>query len=176
MEIMRLTITFEQKATAGPTSSYLDCFRGANLRRTEISSMAWLTPAFCGAPFMGYGIQYMIQAGLNPSDSFSLSLGQTGISLAGCLIAWWIMTVSGRRAMYLAGLSAMTLILVTIGFLGIAPATNSAASWAVGGLILLIVFVFQLTVRAFKLISLFVRKRLTQRFCLFRSAHLATPL
>lgn len=96
---------------------------------------------------MGYGIQYMIQAGLNPSDSFSLSLGQTGISLAGCLIAWWIMTVAGRRTMYLAGLSTMTLILMTIGFLGIAPDTNRAASWAVGGLILLIVFVFQLTVR-----------------------------
>lgn len=180
MEIIRLTVQFEEKATSGPTVSYLDCFRGANLRRTEIASLAWLTPAFCGAPFMGYGIQYMIQAGLKPNNGFALSLGQTGISLAGCLIAWYIMTVAGRRAMYLIGLAALTVILFTIGCLGLAPSSNSGASWAVGGLILLIVFVFQLTVSGTmrmckRILSLF-GNALTLSSSLSRSAPLATRL
>lgn len=145
VEVMRLTVEFEARV-AGGGGHYWDCFRGADLRRTEISAVTWSTHAFCGAPFIGYGVQFMVQAGLDAESGFSLNLGQMGVSLMGCFIAWWVMTRFGRRTMYLAGLSGMTLILMIIGFLGIAPRGNSGASWAVGVLIILMVFVFQLTV------------------------------
>lgn len=142
---MRLTVQFEAQ-TAGNNGHYWDCFRGANRRRTEIAAMTWTTHAFCGAPFIGYGIQFMIQAGLNPENGFSMSLGQTGLSLSGCIISWWVMTYFGRRTMFVTGLAGMTIILLIMGFLGLAPQSNSGASWAVGVMIMVMVFVFQLTV------------------------------
>jgi SP family general alpha glucoside:H+ symporter-like MFS transporter len=148
LEMMRLTIQFEAQ-TAGAGGHYWDCFRGADRRRTEIAAMTWTTQAFCGAPFIGYGIQFMIQAGLNPDNGFSMNLGQMGLSLTGCIIAWWVMTHVGRRTMYVTGLAGMTIILLIIGFLGLASRKNSGASWAVGVLIMIMVFVFQLTVSQF---------------------------
>jgi hypothetical protein len=44
--------------------------------------------------FNSYGIQFLVQAGLDTSDSYKLSLGQNGISLVGCFIAWYIMSKS----------------------------------------------------------------------------------
>ncbi|KAH7160990.1 alpha glucoside transporter [Dactylonectria macrodidyma] len=145
LEMMRLTVKFEAH-TAGAGGHYWDCFRGADRRRTEIAAITWTTHAFCGAPFIGYGIQFMIQAGLDPNNGFSMSLGQMGLSLTGCLVAWWVMTHVGRRTMYVTGLAGMTVILLVIGFLGLAPRSNSGASWAVGALIMVMVLVFQLTV------------------------------
>ncbi|KAG9250038.1 general substrate transporter [Emericellopsis atlantica] len=135
LDMMRLTVEFEAQ-TSGAGGHYWDCFRGADRRRTEIAALTWTTQAFCGASFIGYGIEFMIQAGLNPDNGFSMSLGQMGLSLAGCIIAWWIMTHVGRRTMYVTGLAGMTIILLIIGFLGLAPRSNTGAPWAVGVLIM----------------------------------------
>ncbi|KAM0272187.1 hypothetical protein ACHAQH_008810 [Verticillium albo-atrum] len=143
MEMMRVTNQFEMEMSTG--SHYWDCFRGSNLRRTEIACITWMTQSFCGVPFMGYGVQFMVQAGLNTKHSYALSLGQSGIGLFGCILAWFIMTWFGRRTMYLAGLSAMFTILMIMGFLGI-PADTSGTSWAVGVLVIVMVFAFQLSV------------------------------
>jgi SP family general alpha glucoside:H+ symporter-like MFS transporter len=35
-------------------TSYLDCFKGANLRRTEIVCFTWASQNLCGAGLMGY--------------------------------------------------------------------------------------------------------------------------
>ena len=143
IEMMCLTNQFEIQVSSG--AHYWDCFRGADLRRTEIAAMVWVTQAFCGVPFMGFGVQFMIQAGLDTANSFALSLGQNGISLIGCLIAWYLMTHIGRRTLYIYGLSAMFVILMIIGFLGI-PNESAGTSWAVGALIIVMLFAFQLTV------------------------------
>ncbi|CRK18757.1 hypothetical protein BN1723_011674 [Verticillium longisporum] len=143
MEMMRVTNQFEMEMSTG--AHYWDCFRGSNLRRTEIACVTWMTQSFCGVPFMGYGVQFMVQAGLNTKHSYALSLGQSGIGLFGCILAWFIMTWFGRRTMYLGGLSAMFAILMIMGFLGI-PAETSGTSWAVGVLVIIMVFAFQLSV------------------------------
>lgn len=48
--------------------------------------------------FDSYGIQFLVQAGLDTNDSYKLSLGQNGISLVGCFIAWYIMSKSPPSA------------------------------------------------------------------------------
>ena len=45
-------------------SSYIDCFRGANLRRTEICSAVYLIQVLCGNPLMGF-INYFLYVILN---------------------------------------------------------------------------------------------------------------
>jgi MFS transporter, SP family, general alpha glucoside:H+ symporter len=141
--MIRVTNQFEIEVSSG--AHYWDCFRGVDLRRTEIAAMVWVTQSFCGVPFMAYGVQFMRQAGLATEDSYSMNLGQNAIGLVGCFIAWWIMTYVGRRTLYLAGLSAMFVILMIIGFLGI-PTETASISWAVGSLIILMLFLFQLSV------------------------------
>lgn len=50
--MIRSTNELEKAVSEG--TSYLDCFRGTDLRRTEIACMAWVTQAFCGSSLMGY--------------------------------------------------------------------------------------------------------------------------
>lgn len=140
---MVITNKFEKEMSAG--TNYWHLFQGSDLRRTEVSAMAFITQAFCGVPFMGYGIQFMTNAGLDPSNSFNLGVVQSSIGLIGCLVAWYTMARFGRRTLYLAGLSAIVVVLTVVGCLGLAPASNKGASWAVGALIIIMLFAFQVS-------------------------------
>lgn len=142
VEMMKVTNQFEIEVSSG--AHYWDCFRGTDLRRTEIAAMVWMTQAFCGVPFMSYSTQFYLRAGLSSENSYSMSVGQTGLGFVGCLITWWFMSMFGRRQLYLWGLSAMFVILMAIGFCGIKD--NSASAWAAGTLLIIFLFVFQLSV------------------------------
>jgi SP family general alpha glucoside:H+ symporter-like MFS transporter len=141
VEMMVVTDQFEKEASAG--SNYWHLFRGSDLHRTEVSAMAFITQALCGVPFMGFGTQFLQGVGLSQDDSFHLTIGQDCLGLVGCIIAWWIMTKFGRRKMYLTGLSAISLILLIVGCIGLAPKSNKSASLAGGILIILMIFCFQ---------------------------------
>ena len=141
VEMMVVTDQFEKEVSAG--TNYWHLFRGSDLHRTEVSAMAFITQALCGVPFMGFGTQFLRSVGLSQDDSFHLTIGQDCLGLVGCVIAWWIMTRFGRRKMYLAGLSAIALILLIVGFIGLAPKTNKSASLGGGILIILMIFCFQ---------------------------------
>lgn len=51
-------------------SSYLDCFKIVNLRRTEISVMVYLIQVIGGNPLIGYTNLFFEQAGLDSADAF----------------------------------------------------------------------------------------------------------
>ncbi|KAF2995743.1 hypothetical protein E8E14_001509 [Neopestalotiopsis sp. 37M] len=123
VEMMIVTDKFERQAQAG--TNYWHCFQKSDLRRTEIAAMVCMTQAFCGVPFMGYGVQFMVRAGLDTDSAFNLNVVQSCVGLIGCILAWWLMTYFGRRFLYLSGLSSMFVILMAIGFLGLAPESNS---------------------------------------------------
>jgi SP family general alpha glucoside:H+ symporter-like MFS transporter len=92
---------------------------------------------------MGFGTQFLLGVGLSQNDSFHLTIGQDCLGLVGCFIAWWIMTRFGRRSIYLVGLSAICLILLIVGFIGLVPSTNKSAGLAGGVLIIFMIFCFQ---------------------------------
>lgn len=46
------TNALEKEMSEG--TSYWDCFKGVDLRRTEASSGAWMIQNLCGSAFMGY--------------------------------------------------------------------------------------------------------------------------
>jgi SP family general alpha glucoside:H+ symporter-like MFS transporter len=52
------------------TTTYWDCFKRANLRRTEISIMVYLIQVIGGNPLIGYANFFFEQAGLNAADAF----------------------------------------------------------------------------------------------------------
>lgn len=56
------------------TTTYLDCFKGSNLTRTEISVMVYLIQVIGGNPLIGYANYFFEQAGLDSSDAFNSKL------------------------------------------------------------------------------------------------------
>jgi MFS transporter, SP family, general alpha glucoside:H+ symporter len=138
------TNALEQSVSEGTT--YTDCFKGVDGRRTEIASMTWVIQAFCGSAFMGYSTYFYENAGLAKENSFDLSIGQFALGAVGTLLSWFAMTWFGRRTLYVGGLAIMFILLLIIGLVGIAPAGNASASWAIGSMLLIYTFVYDLTV------------------------------
>lgn len=75
-------------------SSFLDCFKGVDLRRTEIVCLAWPAQILAGSSFANQPTYFFQQAGLSSDASFSLGLGVTALAFVGTCISWFVMTVS----------------------------------------------------------------------------------
>ncbi|CZR45436.1 uncharacterized protein FPRO_15389 [Fusarium proliferatum ET1] len=126
-------------------TSYIDCFRGYNLRRTEIACVTWMIQPLCGFAIVGFSTYFFQQAGLDARNSFSLSLGQQGIALLGGIIAWKLLTHFGRRTLFLWGLGGSTIFQLSIGFLGI-PEPRGSVAWATGSMMMLYMLVYACTI------------------------------
>ena len=71
-----------------------DCFKGSDLRRTEIACFAWSAQVLCGSPLGGQGTYFFEQAGLATSDAFKFNLGKAAIGFLGTVASWYTLTVS----------------------------------------------------------------------------------
>lgn len=56
------------------------------------------------------------------------------------------MAYSGRRTLYLYGCILSFILMLTIGFCGLEPSSNSSVSWALGGLLIIFTFAYDSTV------------------------------
>lgn len=137
------TNELEIQKTAG--TSYWDCFRGVDLRRTELAVMTWVIQHTSGGPMLGSGTYFMEQAGLSPTNAFSLGVGQSTMAFVGTVGSWFLMPHFGRRTLYLWGLAVMFVLLIIIGGLGI-PKLSTNVGWASGALILILTFAYDLTI------------------------------
>ncbi|KAI1618228.1 MFS transporter [Exophiala viscosa] len=140
------TTALEEKITTG--ASYLDCFKGTDLRRTEIVCMVWAIQNLSGNSFSGYSTYFLEQAGLDPAKAYDFALGQYGINMVGVFGAWFLMTCGiGRRALYIYGLCGLFSMLLILGFLGLVPeAHKKEASLATGSIMLVWAMCYQLSV------------------------------
>ncbi|SCZ88768.1 BZ3500_MvSof-1268-A1-R1_Chr2-1g04625 [Microbotryum saponariae] len=139
---MIFTNEIEKEINAGTT--YFDCFKGTNLRRTEIVCMVWMIQTLAGSGFIGYSTVFFERAGLSNSNAFSLSLGNYALGAVGTISSWWTMQWFGRRDLYMWGLLSMGVVLFAVGGAGFG--SGSGASWAAGALIVFYSFLYQFTV------------------------------
>lgn len=140
------TTALEEKITRGAT--YLDCFKGTDLRRTEIVCMCWAIQNLAGNAFSNYSTYFLEQAGLPTSSSYSFALGQYAINMVGVFGAWGLMTLGlGRRTLYFYGLCGLFIMLFIMGFLGLLPPSDKVeAGLATGSLMIFWALIYQLTV------------------------------
>jgi len=145
LAMMIHTNELEIQQTSG--TSYLDCFKGVDLRRTEITCVTWLIQTTSGSPMMGWGTYFMEQAGLTASSAYSLGVGQSAMGFCGTVASWFLMPHFGRRTLYLWGQIFMFIILIVIGGVGV-PAlyVGSPYAWASGALLLILTFTYDITV------------------------------
>ncbi|PMD15660.1 sugar transporter [Hyaloscypha hepaticicola] len=144
ISMMTHTDAIEKQISAG--TSYLDCFRGVDLRRTEIACMVWMVQTLCGSTFMGYSTYFYQQAGLATAASFDLSMAQYALGMIGTVASWFLMHRAGRRTLYLYGSCVLFGLLLIIGLTAIAPSSNQPSRWAIGSMLLLFTFIYDFTV------------------------------
>ncbi|KAM5352975.1 hypothetical protein ACJ41O_005697 [Fusarium nematophilum] len=125
-------------------TSYRDCFKGVDLRRTEIVVGIWLVQTLGGQNLMGYFSYFLKQAGMDPSNSFSLSMGQYALGMVGTFGSWFLMAKVGRRKIHFSGLCCQLILLVIVGSLSFSKDNGSV--WAIGAMLIVFTFVYDFTV------------------------------
>lgn len=162
VDMMRHTNELEKEMSAG--TSYLDCFKGVNLRRTEIVCMLFLSQNLAGNTFSNYSTYFFKQAGLTGTVPYDFALGQYGLNTIGAFVVWTFMAYGvGRRTLFLCGLFGLFLTLLMIGFVGLVPEANRhQASLATGALMIIWAAFYQFSVGtvAFSLVAELSSRRL----------------
>ncbi|KAK3631605.1 hypothetical protein LTR22_021010 [Elasticomyces elasticus] len=123
------TDRLEQELEAG--STYLDCFKQINRRRTEIAMGVYSIQVISGIYLVGYATYFFSMfftkpshitlAGLATDKAFDMSIGFLALGFVGTLCSWVLMSRFGRRTIYNSGLSALIVLLLIIAILDCAP-------------------------------------------------------
>ncbi|KAK5949970.1 hypothetical protein OHC33_008931 [Knufia fluminis] len=134
------TNAIERRLTNG--AGYLECFKGTNLRRTEIAVGAWVTQQMCGPVLQTYAIVFFEQAGMSSTNAFYMGLGLYALAFVGTLLSWPLINAFGRRSIFLTGLASAFVILMIVGCVSLGDQSNSRISWAIGAMLLVYTFVY----------------------------------
>ncbi|GKU02011.1 maltose permease mal31 [Fusarium langsethiae] len=160
-------------------TSYMDCFRGIDRRRTEIACMAFAAQPFCGSAMGGTPTYFFVQAGLPESISFRMSVGGLGIASVGTVISWWLLAPFGRRTLYLWGLGLLTVVLMTVGFISVGAGDSQSGNYAQASMMLIWLGVYYMTVGpiCYAIISEVSATRLRAKtVCISRIAYYITQI
>lgn len=139
---IRYTTDMEKAETAN--ASFLDCFRGTNLRRTEINCVVWAAQILCGNAILGYSVVFLEAAGFSDIQAFDLNISLSACYIIGGIICWLLFPHFGRSTIYMGGLTVMFVILIVIGGLGCV--NSSKAEMGVGILLVFSTLVNMITI------------------------------
>ncbi|MCO5565980.1 hypothetical protein L7F22_019655 [Adiantum nelumboides] len=99
-------------------TSYRDCFKGFEARRTEIACVCFAGQVLGGSSFAYNSTYFFQQVGLTSNQTYKLNVGGTGMALFGAFCSWFfVMPYFGRRRIYLTGMGFCTCVLFIIGIL-----------------------------------------------------------
>ncbi|PQE11327.1 Sugar porter family MFS transporter protein [Rutstroemia sp. NJR-2017a BVV2] len=113
--VVKMVTTNELEKAIVSGVGYIDCFKGGNLRRTEIIQN------LSGSAFIGYSTYLHEQASLPVVDAFRFHQHH---------ISYFPMHHFDRRTLPVFGLYVLTILLFLIGFISLS--SSNAASWAIG--------------------------------------------
>ncbi|KAF8855921.1 sugar transporter [Acephala macrosclerotiorum] len=102
-------------------TTYWDCFKPINRRRTEISVGVYTIQVFSGIYLVGYATYFFQLAGLPTDKAFDMGVGYLAVGFVGTLASWFLLSKVGRRRIYIYGIAVLTVMMFLIGFLDCAP-------------------------------------------------------
>ncbi|KAL2695086.1 hypothetical protein AAEP93_004147 [Penicillium crustosum] len=138
------TNDLEQEMSVGTT--YFDCFKGFELRRTQIACMAFVGQVLSGSNFAYNSSYFFEQLGLHTSTVYSLSIGGLALAFLGTIINWlFCMPHFGRRTLYTWGMFCMSIVLIIIGILNVWT-ERSSVGFTQAGLAMFWNLLFDMTV------------------------------
>ncbi|KAI5918150.1 general substrate transporter [Camillea tinctor] len=146
MAVMTAALLKEQEiAQENKSSSWLECFKGSNGRRTLIICMVYIAQQFIGVNFVGgYLTYYFKLAGVQ--NALGVAQAAFAIQLFGNVCSWPLIDRLGRRPMVVGGMITMTAGLLIIG--GISTLNNPASLKATVAFMTLWGFLYQATLGA----------------------------
>jgi len=143
LQLQQIEETIALEETFAANTTYGDCFRGVNLRRTIIACMVFVLQQAAGVVFvLGFSTYFFELAGFADSKAFDLGVGVTAIGVVGNLFTFYTVNRFGRRFIFNWTLFACCIVLLIIGFLAI-PTHNQNAKWAIAALTLVYNFIYQ---------------------------------
>ncbi|KAH7347384.1 general substrate transporter [Plectosphaerella cucumerina] len=137
--------TIELESSIQSDAGYLDCFKGSNLRRTEVCMVVFAGQQLAGSAFAYTPTYFFRQAGISAENAFSIAIGSTGMAFVGTCLSWILLTYFGRRTLYLGGIALAALSLLVVGICSAASST-SASQWTQVSFILIWKLVYSMTV------------------------------
>ncbi|ETS84701.1 hypothetical protein PFICI_02726 [Pestalotiopsis fici W106-1] len=143
---LAMMLRTDQEESQVSKESYWDCFKGTDLRRTEIALCAWPIQVFAGISMNSYNTYFFQQAGVSSETAFSISLGYYAIGFFGTVLSWFLITHFSRRRIFIVGLTLMCLVMFSIAFAAIAPSSNQPSMWAQSILLVVWVFLYDVSV------------------------------
>jgi SP family general alpha glucoside:H+ symporter-like MFS transporter len=140
------TDRLEQEIEAG--STYMDCFKNFNLRRTEISVGVYTIQNLSGIYMLGYMTLFYEIVGLSVKKSFDMSVAFLGVGFVGTCISWFLLSRYGRRAIYNTGLAMMAILMILVGILDCVPnyVERPGLAWSQSALLLVWNFCFDFSI------------------------------
>lgn len=139
------TIEHSREGKEG-SASYIECFKGSNLRRTFLACLPMVMQHFIGYPLCGNYLAYFLTlSGVH--NSFLITLIALICALAAIIVAFILIENIGRRPQYLFGTFAILPLLLCIGILGFLKPT-AAVLKGVSALCIIWAFLWYLSVGA----------------------------
>jgi len=120
-----------ERESKSKDASYLDCFKGADLKRTLTVCLLWFGNGLIGTAFLTQNIYFLMLAGLPVIHAFDVNIGGFGLALVIMPLVWVFGDKFGRRPLYLIGVAGNVVVLAIVGGLGFVPSSNTAAIWAI---------------------------------------------
>ncbi|KAH8601835.1 general substrate transporter [Bisporella sp. PMI_857] len=126
IETDRLEVEMETGTT------YLDCFKKVNLRRTEISVGVYTIQVFSGIYLVGYATYFFQIAGLPGNKAFQMGVGYLAVGFLGTVLSFVVISKYGRRRIYNIGLATLSIMMFLIAILDCVPnyESRSGVIWA----------------------------------------------
>lgn len=146
LAMIQLTLLHEMEVQKGAT--FAECFRGSNRIRTEVAVMVQVWQVVTGISLIGYATYFFELAGMPVAASFDMGLGNTAIGFVATCGSWFLMSLTGRRRIYMGGVGIMALCLLLIGILDCLPnyTAHPAYTWTQAVFLDLLTLVYQGTI------------------------------
>lgn len=136
----------EHEKKTAERMGFVDCFKGINLRRTEIAVIIYLTQQLVGSPLVFYSVNVLQKGGLSQSNALYVTMGMYALCIGSTLLSMGAMRLLGRRTMWLGGLATEIGCLVTIGTLGFFLESSKAVAWVSAVILVLFAVVYNFTI------------------------------
>ena len=138
-QVAMMVYTTNMEREAQENSSYLECFKSHNLRRTEVACLVFFAQAFSGSSMVGS--YFFSQVGLSSAKTYQALIGDSVIAFIATIAGSFAVSRFGRRQIFNGGMFSMTFLLLIIGFELFLH--NPAIAWAQVGLSFVWVFIYQ---------------------------------